>query len=259
MNIKNADDCRNSRQRNFGNDPLNQNQLSLMVNEVNLRVQNIKRELYEIGRVLTEAKKIIGHGGFQDWIEANFDFKYPTANNFMHVYKHCLGRQQLVEDFKPSLLYILTAPKFQENIRELFFKHAGFFKKIGNKAAKEIAIEYANGEYPPDHPKVKALIKYLEDQDSCDGYNDHLKKSLGSLNDLHDTVINEVESMSWPSLKGHQKTQLTDTQHKEISKLIQKMLESVETLIPEYEIVQDLKPEFKVRELKKRHIRKSKI
>ncbi|MDB4442246.1 DUF3102 domain-containing protein [bacterium] len=259
MTIKSADDCRKTRRINFGNDPLNQNQLSLMVDEVNLRVQNIKRELYEIGRVLTEAKKIIGHGGFQDWMEAEFDFSYQTANNFMHVYQCCLGRPQLVEDFKPSLLYILTAPKFQENIRELFFKHASFFKKIGNKAAKEIAIKYGNGEYGPDHQKVKALIKYLEDQDSCDGYSDQLEKSMRSLNGLHDTVINEVEGISWPLLNGHQKTKLTNTQYQEISKLIQGMVEAVESILPVYEIVEDMKAGFKIQESKNRLIRRSKI
>ncbi len=252
MTANNVENCKNARKINFGNDPLNQNQLSLMVDEVNLRVQNIKRELYEIGRVLTEAKIIIGYGGFQDWIESNFDFSYQTANNFMHVYEHCLRRPQLIEYFKPSLLYILTAPKFQENIRELFFKHATFFKNIGNKVASDIAIEFSNGKYPPDHPKVKALIKYLEEQDSCAGYNNDLEKSINRVIDLHDTVNSVVKNVAWPSLNGNPKAQLTNSQHEKISNLIQGMVEAVESILPEFEIVEDLMPEIEIKESKKR-------
>jgi hypothetical protein len=177
----------------------------------------------------------------------------------MHVYEHCLRRPQLVEDFKPSLLYILTAPKFQENIRELFFKHATYFKNIGNKAARDISIKYGNGEYPPDHPKVKALIKYLEEQDSCAGYNNDLEKSINRVINLHETVTKTVKDISWPTLEGNQKTQMTKNQHQEVVNRIKGMVEAVESILPECEIVEHLKPQLKIKKLKRRMLRKSKF
>jgi len=259
MTVNKAEECRNIRVANFGNDPLNPHQLSLMVDEVKLRVQNIKRELYEIGRILTEAREIIPYGGFKDWIESNFDFSYQTANNFMNVYQCCLGRPQLVADFKPSLLYILTAPKFQENIRELFFKYATFFLNIGNKAARDIAIKYSNGEYSLDHPEVKALIKYLEDQDSYEVYNNGLERNIRLVSDLHETVTKTVKDISWPTIEGDQKTQMTNNQHQKVADHIQEMVAAVESILPECKIVEHLEPQIKTKKLKRRIFRKSKF
>ena len=48
----------------------------------------------EIGRRLTEAKSIVPHGGWADWLENKVNFKQRTANNFMRIFEE-YGNGQL--------------------------------------------------------------------------------------------------------------------------------------------------------------------
>ena len=48
----------------------------------------------EIGRRLTEAKSLVPHGGWADWLENKVEFKQRTANNFMKIYEE-YGNGQL--------------------------------------------------------------------------------------------------------------------------------------------------------------------
>ena len=44
-------------------------------------------DVIEIGRHLTEAKKLCGHGNWQPWLEREFGWTDRTALRFMHVYE----------------------------------------------------------------------------------------------------------------------------------------------------------------------------
>ncbi len=48
----------------------------------------------EIGRRLVEAKSMIKHGGWGEWIESNFEFSHSSANSFMKLYEE-YGADQL--------------------------------------------------------------------------------------------------------------------------------------------------------------------
>ncbi|AQT70071.1 hypothetical protein STSP2_03273 [Anaerohalosphaera lusitana] len=42
----------------------------------------------EIGGLLTEQKKEVGHGNWSTWIETNLEFKQRAASNYMRIYEH---------------------------------------------------------------------------------------------------------------------------------------------------------------------------
>ena len=48
----------------------------------------------EIGRRLVEAKGMIKHGGWGEWIDENFEFSHSSANSFMKLYEE-YGADQL--------------------------------------------------------------------------------------------------------------------------------------------------------------------
>ena len=52
--------------------------LSKLAVEIRTISINIKSEMYQIGELLVRAKKIIGHGNFEDWVTRSFDFSYQT-------------------------------------------------------------------------------------------------------------------------------------------------------------------------------------
>jgi Protein of unknown function (DUF3102) len=107
-----AKDIREERAHLFKDDPESDKQLPLIVEEIQARVGSAKRQIFEIGRLLTEAKAIVGHGEFKDWIKGKFDFSYSTANNFMNVYRYCLESPALVHSIRAAVLYKVASPKF---------------------------------------------------------------------------------------------------------------------------------------------------
>ena len=100
MSNKTAKAIREERARIFKDDPESDKQLPHIADEIRARVRNIKRQMFEIGQLLTEAKTFLEHGKFKKWIKDNFDISYPTANNFMNVHLYCLEYPQLVQSIK---------------------------------------------------------------------------------------------------------------------------------------------------------------
>jgi len=121
----------------------NPERLSILADEINVRIKITKREIFTIGELLYEAKKIL-QGGFKQWIADNFDFSYDTAHNFMNVYECCLGHKNLVEKVKSSILYKLSAPSFPEELRDFLFSQ-GSLVKMTNRKLEEILKKYKEG------------------------------------------------------------------------------------------------------------------
>jgi DNA repair exonuclease SbcCD ATPase subunit len=66
--------------------------------EINhIKEQTRRQVLYsviEIGRKLTEAKELVPHGEWGNWLEVSVDYKKSTANNFMKIFEE-YGADQL--------------------------------------------------------------------------------------------------------------------------------------------------------------------
>lgn len=120
--------------------------LEQIVGFVKFRIRITQREIFKIGELLCKAKKICSKNnkGFQDWIEDNFDFSYPTAKNFMNVHMQCFGQQRIAERIPPSILYKISAPSFPEELREYLFDK-GNLEEITNGKLTNIKNKYDKG------------------------------------------------------------------------------------------------------------------
>jgi hypothetical protein len=81
----------------------------------------------EIGRRLSEAKKIVGRGRWVPWLEKEFDWTDRTATNFIRVYEMVAKRN--FENFSKlslpiSSLYLLAAPGTPDAVRNTMLKQA---------------------------------------------------------------------------------------------------------------------------------------
>jgi hypothetical protein len=67
-------------------------------------------DVIEIGRRLTECKKIVGHGAWLPWLTREFSWSDRTARNFMQLFE--LSKLETVSNLKVPLrvLYLLAAP-----------------------------------------------------------------------------------------------------------------------------------------------------
>jgi hypothetical protein len=80
--------------------------------------------IVEIGRRLTECKKLVGHGNWLTWLEREFGWSESSALRFMRVYE--LGKSVTVTDLNLSVatLYLLAAPSTPEKARTEIIKRA---------------------------------------------------------------------------------------------------------------------------------------
>jgi hypothetical protein len=130
-----------------------------IVLEVKTRVKICKREIYFIGELLVEAKKIVGHGNFKNWIAETFEFSYETANNYMNVYNACLGNPFYADSIKASVLYQIAAPSFPKDLREHLFEHEGWeLKNFTNADIRDLLIKYKAGELDLESEGIKKLF-----------------------------------------------------------------------------------------------------
>lgn len=75
--------------------------------QIRKRILAGKKNIYELGKFLCEAKRWVAYGEFENWIQEKFghDFSYPSANNYMNVYQYFKSRPDIVE--KIPLTYLL--------------------------------------------------------------------------------------------------------------------------------------------------------
>lgn len=82
---------------------------------VKLRLKRSVEDIIEIGRELTAVKDKLPHGKFLIWVNAEFEMSKDTAQNFMAVFER-FGENGNFPNFKPSVLYALSAPSTPEQV-----------------------------------------------------------------------------------------------------------------------------------------------
>jgi Protein of unknown function (DUF3102) len=88
-------------------------------------------DVIEIGRRLTESKKLCGHGNWLPWLEREFGWEDRTALNFMQVHA-MVGKSEKFADLSlpVSGLYLLAAPSTPEEVRDEVAIRAAAGEKI---------------------------------------------------------------------------------------------------------------------------------
>jgi hypothetical protein len=75
-------------------------------------------DVTEIGRRLTEAKRIAGHGNWLPWLEREFRWTDRTALNFMRVHELAMKSETVSDlDIPVRGLYLLAAPSTPDEAR----------------------------------------------------------------------------------------------------------------------------------------------
>jgi hypothetical protein len=105
--------------------------------------KHIVEDVIEIGRHLTKAKAIVGHGNFGNWIDQEFGWSDRTALNFMHVYEMTLSNPKHVSDLDlpMSALYLLAAPSTPEEARTEIIERAEAGEQVSSAEVKETVAQ----------------------------------------------------------------------------------------------------------------------
>lgn len=160
--------------------------------ELKIRCNGLKHQIFEIGKLLFEAKEILPHGQFKSWINDNFEFCYETAVNYMRVYTVCMGNPEIVEYFKPSSLYVIANPKFPKRLQEALFVGVRGPVDISRKDLVQLTLKYKKGELSISDNEVQDLLIKQRDISQWEEYKTELK----SLNKLISKRLERIVELS---------------------------------------------------------------
>ncbi|MBY0054114.1 DUF3102 domain-containing protein [Brevibacillus agri] len=92
----------------------------------------VLRSAIEIGKRLTEAKALVAHGEWGDWLDANVHYSQSTANNFMRIAEEYGSNFQAIENLSYTKALALLGVPAEE--REQFTKE----HDVENMSAREL-------------------------------------------------------------------------------------------------------------------------
>ena len=137
---------------------------------IKLRLKRTVEDIIEIGRELTAIKAELPHGQFLPWIAAEFEMDQKTAFNFMSVYERFgSGKLGIIPNFKPTILYALSAPSTPESVIDKAIEQAEAGDKVTVadvkqwKEAAQVASQRAE-EFRQESNIRRKKIRELEQQ-----------------------------------------------------------------------------------------------
>src|SRR5258708_7088061 len=127
MSTANTDDANPDAAGAVTNQPneLAAKQLADHAAEIRTLGKRMAENVIEIGRRLTDCKRITGHGKWLPWLKSEFGWDERTAQRFMSAHE-LAGKYDNLSDLElpVSGLYLLAAPSTPEAAREEVFEQA---------------------------------------------------------------------------------------------------------------------------------------
>jgi hypothetical protein len=110
-----------------------------------------------IGQWLTEAKERLMHGQWESWLKTEFGWSDFTAKAFMRVYRAFKSENFSDMQIDVSALYLITAKKTPEPVRQEVFRRAQAGEPMTRQKAQEVWNSYQARHEPPS-PAVARQI-----------------------------------------------------------------------------------------------------
>jgi len=242
-----AEDIRMARVKLFENDQNNPQHLKLIEKEIEFRIRDSRRQIFELGGLFHRAKKMLGHGRFQKWLE-QFDFSYQTANNFMNVYLRCCGHPEVLDYLKPSVLYRLSAPNFNDDLREYILEKLPDIDAgaLNVEAILAVNRQVKDQEITLDSPIVDEVLGYSKKRDQYEEYLAEIKACFDALEKMEETLESMIRKVRWPNFPKGGKVLLTESAAMRLNCTVRKLTAMIESLRPDFTEVEegDLMPKF---------------
>ncbi len=117
--------------------------------EIRMLMRRTAQGIIEVGCKLIEIKALLGHGNFENWLKAEFDWGLWTARKFMQVAEQFKSVNFTDLSIAPSALYVLAASSTPETVRKEALKRADAGESITYTAALALKKKYSP---PPESP-----------------------------------------------------------------------------------------------------------
>jgi hypothetical protein len=151
-------------------------------------------DIIEIGRRLTEAKQIAGHGNWLPWLEREFGWSEDTAQRFMSLHRLHGDVPQIAEyDLPVSGLYLLARPSTPAPVREEITNRAADGEHFTHAQVKEMVSEGTAKLRREYENKISGLTEQMESAEA------RIRQELQSdAADLEEQIKERMEAITAP-------------------------------------------------------------
>ena len=259
--------------------------LPVLVVEIKFYLQRTAENIVEIGKRLIQAKELVPHGEWQNWLENNFNFSQSTAQRFIKCAER-FGKSAAPRDLNPSQMFELlslpvgdeekfiaeksaegtpvedmTVKKLREEIKE--------WKSRAEKAesdfkASEIASDIKDGQLEnlsEEYEKLKNTYKaecermggFMTEHADLLEEREKLSDEVAELqNKLANRATVEVPPADYAQLKTENAELKSETENlqKEIKTLQERPIEVTTEYPSDYEPMKKQLAELKAKEVK---------
>jgi hypothetical protein len=179
-------------------------------------------DVIEIGRRLTEAKVIAGHGNWLPWLEREFAWKERTAQRFMNVAAVFGTNPSGVTDLELPVegLYLLAAPSTPEEARTKVIERAEKGEALSVAEIKE-TIEQARGKEADD---LARQVQELFD-DNPDRATHHTKQITEQPEPPKKVAPSMSTESGPPKVLSNEEANLVDQKLGDVCKAMQRLVE----------------------------------
>jgi hypothetical protein len=118
-------------------------------------------DVVDVGRRLTEARRLCGHGSWLSWLDTEFGWKETTARSFIQLFEMSKSSANFANlDLPISSLYLLARPSTPDAVRQEVIGRAASGEEFSHAQVRE-----AVAEAKPPKPKAKLPSYAPLDQD----------------------------------------------------------------------------------------------
>ena len=195
-------------------------------------VQNARMNLLQLGRVFTEAKPLVPHGEWENWIRTNTDLNKRTAEQYMQAYKKFgLNTQIAALGTTKTLKLLPLADEEREKLLAENDVKGMSTRQLDDaiKKQKEQLRQEARKEIEGELEEERALRKLAEQRaDKAESAylkleeeGKELKQSAAEDNELRETFRNEINSLEQ---ELREKDEIIEEQQADYNRVQQELL-----------------------------------
>ncbi|WLT39531.1 DUF3102 domain-containing protein [Synechocystis sp. B12] len=168
---------------------------------IKLRMKRTAEDIIEIGKDLIAIKEKLPHGQFLPWIATEFEMSKESAGRFMSVASRFPDFRQ-IDEFKPSLLYLLAAPSTPDEVVEQVIEKAENGETVTAKEVKELKAQLQE--------KDRVISSFSEERDIYQRQLENVRKELGLRVEAETKELaEEIEAEYQGKIEKLEKDQLT--------------------------------------------------
>ena len=110
--------------------------------EIKFYLGQTAQNIIEVGKRLIQAKSLVNHGHWQNWLQNNFQLSQMTANRFMNVAER-FSKINIDVSFKPTQMIALLSLPDAEETEKFIAEKAAEGKAVAEMTIKELREEIA--------------------------------------------------------------------------------------------------------------------